>query len=166
MTTSQPVDTRAVQGRRSVRYESFDDLLADAESLARVPTRAVGNWSAGQIYRHLAVSIDAMIDRSPFQLPAPMRWLLRLLFLRRMTTRTLAPGFQLPRSAARMIPPPTETGAGLDLLRRAIARIKSTDERAPHGGFGRLTREQWDAFQLRHAELHMSFLVPTSPQAE
>ncbi len=65
-----------------------------------------------------------------------------------------------------MIPGPTSTKEGLELLRNAVKRLSETAERAPHGGFGRITNEEWDAFQLRHSEMHMSFIVPelaTSP---
>ena len=164
MSNKSVVNTRQVQGRRAVRYETFGELLVDAEKLAKVPTQTLGNWSVGQIYRHLAVSINSMIDGPPFTLPAPFQWLLRVFLKKRMLTRTLDPGFKLPQRAAAMIPAPTSIEEGLDLLRHAVRRINGTDERAPHGGFGRITKEEWDAFQLRHCEMHMSFIVPKTEE--
>jgi len=35
-----------------------------------------------------------------------------------------------------------------------------------HPLFGKLSREEWNRFHLRHAELHMSFLVQAEHAAE
>ena len=133
--------------------------------MAAQPTSTLGNWSVGQIYRHLALAIDSMQKPPIFGFPAPVRWLFRLLMLKRMTTKTLRPGFKLPKKASALIPDETTTGAGLEQLRDSIARVKQNDERGDHGGFGKLTREQWDAFQLRHCEMHMSFIVSAESTA-
>jgi len=71
MTT--PITTNHVQGRRTVRYESFDDILADAEQFAAIPTRTFGNWSVGKIYQHLANAADVLIDGAPFSAPMSIR---------------------------------------------------------------------------------------------
>ena len=161
MATATPVKTTAVKGRRTVHYDSFDDLLADAEHMASIPTRTLGNWSVGQIYKHIGLALDAMIDGAPFGFPKPLQWLMRKLMLTKMTTQTLSPGFKLPKKAAALVPSSaTPTEEGLSVLRKGVERVKSTSERAPHGGFGRISTEQWDAFQLRHCEMHMSFIVP------
>lgn len=41
------INTARVTGRRQLRFESLDAVLADAEYLASVPTRQLGNWSLG-----------------------------------------------------------------------------------------------------------------------
>jgi hypothetical protein len=161
MTHTPQVDTARVAGRRTLRFESYDEVLAEAERLARMPVRMLGNWSQGQIYKHLAVAIDTMIDGATFNLPAPMRWVLRTFMKRRMLSRTLPAGFKLPAKAVNAIPAEDTTlEEGLALLRQAIARIQATSERAMHPGFGRIPAAEWDAFQLRHCELHLSFIVP------
>ncbi|MEZ5939907.1 MAG: DUF1569 domain-containing protein [Planctomycetaceae bacterium] len=160
MSDKPSVDPTKVTGRRELRYETFDELLADAEQQAGAETVALGNWSKGQIFRHLAMAIDTMIDGPPFKLWAPVRWLLAFFLKKRMMARTLDPGFKLPKSASAFLPPETSPQEGLELLRKAIQRIKATDDRAMHGGLGYLTKEEWDAFQLRHCEMHMSFIVP------
>ncbi len=63
--SSSTINTKQVTGRRVVRYESFDEILADAERLAVVPTRTLGNWSIGQIFSHLAKSSDVLIVARP-----------------------------------------------------------------------------------------------------
>ncbi len=39
------VNTRDVTDRREVHYESFHDLLADAEALSQGDVLTLGNWS-------------------------------------------------------------------------------------------------------------------------
>lgn len=164
MSTAEPINTKRVAGRRTVRYESFADVLADAERLAAVPVRTLGNWSVGQIYAHLARSIDVMIDGAPFSAPLPMRWFLWAI-KGWILQRPLPVGFKLPKQAARLVPEDTITTAeGLDSLRTAISRLQSTETRAPHPGFGKCTPAEWDAFQFRHCESHMSFIVPVADE--
>jgi hypothetical protein len=134
-------------------------VLADAQRLAAMPTRTLGNWSLGQILRHLAMSLDMMIDGPTFMLPAPLRWIMRPLMLKRFLKGPLNPGFKIPQKAANMVPPATTTEQGLEQLRTAVARIKGTSQRGPHPAFGTLTQRDWDTFQLRHCEMHMSFVV-------
>ncbi len=69
-----PINTKTVEGRRSVRYQSYDDLLRDAERLASMEAvQTLGNWSVGQIFKHLADAIESSIDGSGFVLPWPIR---------------------------------------------------------------------------------------------
>jgi len=150
------INTKKVKGRRTVRYESFAELLADAERHAQPDVRALGNWSPGQIYEHLARSLDVAIDGGSFQLPAPARWIMSLLLKRKFLYGTLPAGF---KTSADMIPKEAATEAGLASLQKAITRQETESERAMHPGFGHITRAEWDAFNLRHAEMHMSFLV-------
>ena len=156
-----PLNTKKVMGRRFVRYESFDELLADAERLATIPTRTLGNWSVGQIYKHLAKASDVMIDGAPMAAPVPIQWILSLFLKKRMLASTLSPGFRLPKKAAALLPNATSTEDGLELLRVATARIKQTDRRAPlHPAFGKCSADEWNAWHLRHSEMHMSFIIP------
>ncbi len=46
----------------------------------------------------------------------------------------------------------------------AVARIQLDTERSRHPVFGELSLDEWDSLHLRHAELHMSFLVPRLPE--
>ena len=68
-----PVDTAKVEGRRKVNYVSLQELLTDAERLSSGPVKALGNWSPGQIYRHLAISFNGSIDGFTMNFP----WYLR-----------------------------------------------------------------------------------------
>lgn len=155
------VNTRSARGRRPVRYESLDELLQDAETLTAGEVETVGNWSQGQILQHLAATMNCSIDGFPSQLPRAVRWLVRLLFKRRFLSRTLPSGFRIPKAfSAALQPPEVNAEAGLASLRNAVSRLRGEDARAPHPALGELTNAEWDRLHCRHAELHMSFVVP------
>lgn len=157
------IDTTKVQQRRPLRFTSLDDIRADLDRLAQAgEIRTLGNWSAGQIFQHLAVGFNCSIDGLRFHLPAPVRFLFRLFLKSAFLNKPMRAGFRLPaKSATQLVPPPT-TGQeeGLLNLRQAIHRLQTEEKRAPNPVLGKLTREEWDRLHCRHAELHLSFLVP------
>ncbi len=155
-TVTMPVNTKQVQGRRQVHYDSLDDLLADAERYAKPDVKRLGNWSPGQIYEHLAGTMNGSIDGMDFLLPLPARVLMTLLMKRKFLKKSIPAGFKAPSSA---VPDETSTEDGLASIRDAISRQKNESQRALHPAFGKLTREEWTDFHLRHAEMHMSFLI-------
>ena len=159
--TGGTVNTKEVTGRRQVRYNSYDDLLADAERLAAGNVRTLGNWSYGQILAHLTKAFDSMIDGHTFMMPFPLRLFMKFTMKKKMLADAIPAGFQIPKKASSVLPGPTNTQEGLELLRKAIGRVKTESTRTPHPAFGAMTSDEWDAFQLRHCELHMSFVVPT-----
>ncbi len=151
------VNTKKVQNRRAVGYASLHELLSDAEKLAATEIRTLGNWSFGQILKHLAMSIDSSIDGTGFMLPAPARWLMSLLMKNKFLSKPIPAGF---KSVAQFIPDEITVDEGLASLRAAINRQQRETSRALHPAFGKLSNAEWDAFNLRHAEMHMSFVVP------
>ena len=153
------VVTKKVQGRRTVRYETLDELLAEAEQLATSDIRTLGNWSLGQNLKHIAMALDSSIDGSDFMLPTPVRFLMSLFMKRKFLTKSIPAGF---KSTVKFIPDETSTEDGLTALREAVARQKQESKRVPHPGFGKLTNKEWEDFNLRHAEMHMSFIVPNN----
>jgi hypothetical protein len=56
------VNTASVEGRRKRAYSSLEELLADAKRFGSGPVKALGNWSAGQVFRHLARAYNGSID--------------------------------------------------------------------------------------------------------
>ena len=165
MPTQSPpatIDPTKVTGRRELRYDTYDDLLADAERMASQEVKTLGNWSYPQVLDHLAKSLNKMIDGPGFMLPMPMRFIMRLTMMKKMVNETFDPGFKFPASVAKDFDPdPTiETGAAIESLRAAIERVKADPTRAKHPGFGTITTRGWDQFQLRHCEMHMSFVQP------
>lgn len=158
-----PIATKQVTRRRELHFSSLDEVLLDAETITAGNHSTLGNWSAGQILMHLARTMDSSIDGGPFRPPWPVRLLGRLIWKRRILKRGMPAGFKLPELAERhLVPGPTTVEAGLKALREAMARLATTSKRAPHGVFGPLTVDEWNRLHCRHAELHLSFIVPQS----
>jgi hypothetical protein len=161
------VNTRKVSGRRKLRYDSYQDLLNDAERLAVSNVRTLGNWSLGQVLGHLARAMELSIDGTDFKASWPVRLAARLFFRQRLISGPMPAGFQVPRAARdAFVPPPTSSQTGLAELRRAIDRLHNETDRAPHPVLGELSLDEWDSLHLRHAEMHMSFLALASTPAE
>jgi hypothetical protein len=145
-------------GRRTLRIESFDDVMPDVERLLEGHT-TVGTWSLAQVCRHLATAMRRVVD-----LPA---------------STPHDPSLRVPEEQKRQVfesgvlpegvpgPPeviPAETlGAREEAegLRAAIAYYKASPGPViPHRLFGPLTRAEWDRLQLIHCAHHLSFVVP------
>lgn len=157
------LDTRKTAGRRVLHFKSIDDILADVNHLAEAKeVKTVGNWTAGQILQHLAIAFRDSIDGYSFVLPGFVRFFLRLFVKKRFLTRPMSPGFKLPGRAASLLPPPTSLEDGLRNFREAVRRLKTETKRGANPVLGKLTNEEWDQLHCRHAELHLSFLVPVS----
>jgi Protein of unknown function (DUF1569) len=156
------VDTRKVANRRQLHFDTPADILADVERLNQGPVKALGNWSGGQILKHLALVMNGSIDGIPTRPPWAMRLLGRLL-KKRALRKGMPPGYQHKGEAARaIVPPPTSWEEGLTLFRQAIHRLQTETKREPSPFLGPMTREEWDQLHCRHAELHLSFLLPAA----
>jgi hypothetical protein len=155
-----PVNTARVAGRRILDYASFDELLADAERLSTEPVKVLGNWSPGQIFRHIAILCNGSIDGLPIRFPWHLRAMVRL-FKKKLLQGSMPAGFQIKSPNDKvLLPGPTSVEEGLSELRASIARVQRESQRARHPLFGNLTKEEWDRVNLKHASLHMSFLIP------
>jgi hypothetical protein len=143
---------------RKVRYESFEQIVSDAERAVREKSQTTGNWSLGRILEHLAIANDKTIDGFGFRAPLPIR-MIGPLFKKRLLKRGLTPGFQLSKQAsAALVPNETDAEAALDHLRKSFIRLHSESNREPHPFLGRLSIDESNRLCLRHAELHMSFV--------
>jgi hypothetical protein len=156
------IDTGKVTNRRKLHFESLDDILADVDQLAKSrEIRTLGNWTPGQVFEHLATTMTKSIDGFQTSMPAPVRFLFRLVMKNRFLNSPMSPGFQLPaKAAAEMTPGPTDLQQGLKDIREAIKRLQTEGKRAVSPALGPLTLEEWTKMHCRHAELHLSFLVP------
>jgi hypothetical protein len=154
------INTSKVPNRRSLHFETLDDIQGDVERLNQGKVKALGNWSGGQILKHLAIVMNGSIDGAPAHFSWPLRLLGRML-KKRVLTKGMTPGFQLKGQAAEsLVPPATNWEDGLQMFREAIERLHSETKREPSPFLGPMTREEWDQLHCRHAELHLSFLVP------
>jgi len=156
------VDTKRVSGRRDVHYRTMQDLLDDVQRISAVPYRTVGNWSLAQISAHLSKALNLALDGGTIATPWPIRMAARLFFKRRLIEGPMPAGFKLKGAAVRTLVPGDDTGLNdaLAALRASVARWQQGAPTHPHFILGPMTPAQWDSLQLRHAELHMSFVQP------
>jgi len=102
------------------------------------------------------------IDGPAFNVPLWIKILGRVYLWRKLVHGPFPPGFILPRSAReKIVFGETTFEEGMEVLEGGIERLRDEPQRIVHPVTGPLTREQWDRFHLSHAELHMSFLIPS-----
>jgi hypothetical protein len=52
------VNTKTVQGRRDLSFQTMDDIVTDAEKLvASSTTRTIGNWPLDKLIMHLSQTV-------------------------------------------------------------------------------------------------------------
>jgi hypothetical protein len=160
------IDTGKVADRRGLRFNSIDDLLADVDRIVAAERagrlRQAGNWTAGQTMGHLAAWINYAYDGFPMDRPP---WFVRFIlgFLKKKYLRDGMPaGVRIPKAENGTYgTEPLSTAEGADRLRKALARLKSGETaRYDSPAWGRMPDEERIALNLRHAELHLSFLHP------
>jgi len=99
----------------------------------------------------------------PFRYPWQVRWparLLRVVSWRWLLAMAFRPGFRNPRVAAALEPPAVSLAEAVPYVRGQLGRIASGERMAAaNPSMGPLSHEQWVEVHLRHAELHLSFLV-------
>lgn len=153
------IDTKKAT-RRKIEYSTLDDVVTDAERLVAAGASTTGNWSLGQILKHVAVVMEKSLDGFGMKVAWPMRLVAQWFLLPRFLKRGMPSGFQLKGAAAKeLVPDETDAAAELDRLRRVVERMKSETERAEHPFFGVLDQATSNRLNCRHAELHMSFIA-------
>ena len=163
-TSPIPVDTGKVAGRRMLRFESIDQAMAEVERLAETERagrlRRLGNWTPGQTLGHLAAWAEYGYTGSPLKVPFFIRWVLRLR-KRKFLYGPMRAGVKIPGvEGGTLATDPVPLDEGLSRFRRAMERLKAEAPTAPSPVFGLLTHEESIAMNLRHAELHLGFLIP------
>ena len=149
---------------KQLRELHFDDLNAAAEETRLLLKRGYnrsGNWSLGQICRHLTLVQDPSVDGYP-------KWMSLFAFLRPVMRRMLLPKVlsgDSPRGirTASMFVPPAELDdvREVEAFAASVARFYAhLGVYAPHPAFGRLPREQIEEIHTAHAAHHLRFLRP------
>ncbi len=150
--------------RRLMNLASVDALVAELDRIEAAATsgtlRTTGNWTAGQILAHLAAWIEYGDVGYPVK-PPPffVRWILRLM-LRKILRDGMKPGVRIPGVAGGTTgADPMDTIAAIRRYRKAIPRLTTGLVPVfPSPAFGELSFDDYVKLQLRHAELHLSFL--------
>ena len=150
--------------RRELHFSTIDDALAEANRLAEAEREGrltkSGNWTPGQALGHLATWANFAFDGYPdvIRPPLPIRAILRLL-KNRVLGKGMMAGVKMRGvpggTVGTEVLPPDE---GLARYRAAMERLRTDAPTNVNPVFGPLTHEQWIQLNLRHAELHLSFL--------
>ncbi len=165
---SEPVKTKSVQNRREVHYANYDELLSDIRTLSEQGVDHLGNWTLGQIVGHLAKTFSVQVEGTDFKppwyfgLPLRLSSRVRLILKNRMLTKPLDSGFQIPKRFRKNLVAEADIDEqeAIAQLHAVVQRCNEENKVHLHAWLGKLTREEWTQFNLRHAELHMSFVVP------
>lgn len=157
---NSPVESKKVQGRRPVHYKSYQDLLDDITRVSKNHV-ALGNWSLAQIVDHLAKAYRLQVEPTSFKPPWIIGFIARTFMKRAMLTKPLPSGFKIPNKHRETFEPKDSTSLSdaVRALEDAIELCKSSTTVQRHPILGKLSRDEWQAFNLRHAEMHMSFVV-------
>jgi hypothetical protein len=151
--------------RRQLKFDSFDDVVAEVERLRAGAYEKAGTWDLAQVCDHLAAWATYPVEGFP-KAPLPIAVILRLVRAtlgRGMYQKYMREGMPAgkPTMPQSVVAAGGDPAAAIERLKSAYTRFKAhAGEYLPSPLFGQLTREEAMAIQLRHAEHHLSFLVP------
>jgi len=150
-----------IPGRRRLHFDTLDEIVDDVRHLHESGYEILGQWTLGQCCDHLVAAMLIGLDGTDIRVNPLVRmigWLLR----KRIIESGFPAGVRIEGTpAATLLPQATEDDAGVAMLEACIQRAKAEPQRHPSPLLGKLTRDEWDRLSLRHAEHHLSFLVPT-----
>jgi len=158
------VDTGKVTGRRSLHFNSIDQLLAEVDRLADAERsgrlKQLGNWTLGRALGHLATWGEFAYTGVPLNPPFFIRWILRFQ-KKKFLVGPMPAGVKIPRvENGTLGTEPISLDVGLARYKAVLQRLKSEAPILPSPIFGKMTHEESIALTLRHAELHLGFFVP------
>ena len=141
-------DTVGAAGRRQLRFESLDEMMAEVDRLAEAER-------AGRLRR-----MEYAYTGAPIRAPFFVRWIVNLR-RQKYLYGPMRPGMKIPRvEGGTLATDPMTLEDGLARLRKVVARLKAEPPTAPSPVFGPMTQREAIAINLRHAELHLGFFVP------
>lgn len=161
------INTSQVAGRRQLKFSNAQDLIDEIDHILAAPSiQTLGNWSAAQVFEHLRLT--ASIGVGEFSVPTPL-WM-RLagpLFKPFLLNRPMRSGVKLPKNIDTLICHPNneDTQQAGRAFQQIVRRLAQGEGIATHPFLGKMTTEDWIKLQMRHAELHLSFLIP-QPQED
>ena len=152
--------------RRELKLENLDDAMAECDRLLQGGYKCVGNWTLAQACRHLRLTIDANMNGYPTWMTVlgwPLRPFLRWFVLPRLLSGNSPGGV---RTAGMFVPAEDlDDAKEVAEFEKCVAIFNdSTDLLSPHPGFGKMSRQEFNAFHAAHAAHHLSFLIPTEKQ--
>jgi len=144
---------------RPLQFNDLEAAVDDARQLLASGYVRHGNWSLGQICRHLVLVQDPSIDGYPgwMSLFAPLRPLMRRWLLPKVLGPDSPRGI---RTASMFVPPDSlDDAVEVEAFSASVERLLShSDQFAPHPAFGRMPRDKILAVHTAHAAHHLRFL--------
>lgn len=164
MSPSVNVDTAKVTDRRKLRFNSIAEVRADLDRIAAAEragtVRPSGNWTTGQVLGHLATWAEFAFTGTPLSPP----WFIKVVLKFRKNKYLnggLPSGVKIPKvEGGTLGTEPMPFDAAMARYRASLDRLEREAPTKPNVIFGPLTHEEWIKLNLRHAELHLSFLHP------
>jgi hypothetical protein len=146
--------------RRDLRFDDFDQLMAEVRTLQSGGYRRCGNWTLSQVCDHLAIFLRGSMRGFPTQMPWILRVTVGRFFLRRILRKKKMPtGFKVP--GVYLPGDPVNDLAAVEAFLKTVREYRDYSGRpAPSPFAGPLTRDEWDRLHLIHAAHHLSFLQP------
>ena len=146
--------------RRVLQFASFDEVMPDVDRLLQ-GHETVGQWSLGQICRHLAKVLRRVVDLPATAPQDPSLWVSAEKKRVVLESGVLPVGLPAPEG---VVPDATEefdAAVEAEGLRQALAHYQaSSGPVIPHRFLGPLSKAEWDRVQLVHLAHHLSFAVP------
>ena len=158
------IETSTPSERRHLSFATAEDVLNDIDKILAAELggrlRTIGTWTPGQIMAHVAAWIDYGYIGYPVKAPPFfIRWILRLK-LKQILAKGMPAGIRIPGVKDGTIgQDPMTSAEAATRLKRSFLRL-ANGEQCPFEspGFGAMSHEQRIKLNLRHAELHLSFI--------
>jgi hypothetical protein len=143
--------------RRRISFQGLDEIMPEVQRLLSGHTM-VGEWSLGQICKHLSGAIRLTARPSSSVTPATPE---QAAIKERFFAAGVFPEGR-PSPAPFVPPPDLDLAEEVASLNRAIERFQDATGPFPaHPFLGPLSREEWIRFHAMHAAHHLGFAVPT-----
>jgi hypothetical protein len=148
--------------RRQLSFACLDEVMPEVESLLG-GYDAVGQWSLGQICKHLSLTLTLIVDRAPDNPSANSPEDPRFARIRERFFRAGRFPDGVPAPIAEVLPcGDLDDRAEAEALQDALVRFQSAaGPFARHPFLGTMTKEEWIQFHRLHAAHHLGFVVPS-----
>lgn len=152
--------------RRDLNFERLGDAVGEARSLLESGYTQAGNWTLGQVCRHMRLTIESNMQGYPGWMSVlgyPLRPLLRRFALPMLLAGNSPKGI---RTAGMFVPPANlDDAQEVDRFQECVAAFLASDHPMhPHPGFGAMTNEGFHRFHAAHAAHHLGFLHPNNAE--
>jgi len=136
--------------RRTIQFDTLDDVLAEAQRLQTSGYDRAGNWSLGQVCNHLAAAVDMFAAQPARLIPGPVQRLMQGAFLHTTVLGKFGNALGLRLPTIKPQNRPVDDAEGVQRLQESFLKLR-------HAGADHLI-----PFHLWHSGHHFSFLIPQS----